>query len=105
MSLNQFDCVSAYVAGWRDVVVLSHGRKWLMGFTAATLERVKLPAEARVKPLDYPLPRLAKRLRRNARTYKAGKEVTAAIAKIGQRARSRPTAHHGADSITEDCFT
>ena len=85
MRLSRLDCVSLYVDGWRDVVVLSHGGKWLVGFTAATLDRVRVPASYEAKPLGYPRTRLAKRLRRNAKTYPHCKTVAQAIAELGRR--------------------
>lgn len=67
--MDRLDCVSLYINGWRDVIVLS--RRWLLGFLAATLEPVKLDETVtkHARKLDYSRTRLVKRLRANARTY------------------------------------
>jgi len=94
--LARLSCFYLYVDGWRDVVVLSHGRKWLRGFTAATLEPVRLSAEeiklitdhlgVPPQPLLYSRYRLAQRLRRNAKLYPHSKAVARAIAELGRKA-------------------
>lgn len=85
--IPRLTCVSLYVEGWRDVVILSHGRKWLRGFTAATLEPVKVPSEG-ARPwfeiLPYSRTRLARRLRANAKLYPHSKAIAAAIAELGR---------------------
>lgn len=88
--IPRLTCVSAYIDGWRDVVVLSHGRLYLKGFEAATLSHVSLPTDAKVKVLDYPLTRLLKRLRTNAKTYTVTETVKAAIAELKDELRNRP---------------
>ena len=90
VKLERLACVSAYIDGWRDVVILSHGHVWLRGFEAATLSHVALPADAPVKPLPYPLPRLARRLRRNAKTYAVTGTVKAAINEMSMKAKEVP---------------
>lgn len=64
-------CVNVHLNGWRDVVILKCGRRWVLGFLSSTLEKVKLDKEAlrEARPVDYPKTRLAKRLRSNAKTY------------------------------------
>jgi len=84
-ALPRLACVSAYIDGWRDIVVLSHGRVYLKGFEAATLHHVTLPADAKVMPCDYARTRLLKRLRANARTYPVTATVKAAIGELGRR--------------------
>jgi hypothetical protein len=84
--LARLACVNVFVDGWRDVVVLSHGRKWLFGFEAATLHRVRVPVEYACYTLrNYSRSRLARRLRRNAKCYPASKTVRAAIVELGRR--------------------
>jgi len=89
--LPRLSCVSLYIDGWRDVVVLSHGRVWLRGFTAATLEPVKLPADTMRAVADnarhYSRSRLARRLRANAKLYPHSKAIAAAIAELGRKPR------------------
>ncbi len=85
--LERLACVSAYIDGWRDVVILSHGHVWLRGFEAATLAHVALPADAPVKLQPYPLKRLAYRLRRNAKTYNVTATVKEAIKELTMKAK------------------
>jgi hypothetical protein len=82
---DRLACVSLYLNGWRDVVVLSHGPRWLTGFTAATLEHVRMPSDCGPRPLSYSRTRLARRLRANAKIYPVTKTVRTAIAELGRR--------------------
>lgn len=91
-ALSRLECYSIYVDGWRDVVVLSTGRRWFVGFEAATLASVKFPIDELGRRLgstrpDYSRSRLARRLRRNAKSYPGHvtRPIKAAIAELGRR--------------------
>ena len=84
ITVAKFSCWSAYLSGWRDVGVLSCGRKWLTVVEAGSMQTHKLPlSEARhMRPRNYSPRRLAKRLRRNAKVFGATQPVMEVIRQI-----------------------
>lgn len=83
-------------AGWRDYLVLRIGPKWVRvieigTMTSATVARKDYDSAARYQqPAFYQPARLARRLRRNAKTFGSNAEIKLAIDTLASSPKELP---------------